>query len=371
MSPVRVLRLYHSGVVDEYRQRERILRARHGYDVHLVCPPEWSEGGSIVRAPAEPDIPVHVVAVRGRQHPILFWYANRALRRVLRSVRPQIVDVHEEPYSLATAGILAAVGREAPSARICLYSAQNIPKRYPPPFRQLERRALAAAAAGYPCSTEAGDVMRAKGFTGSLHVLPLGVSPVADRPPSDGRLRVGFVGRLEHYKGGDIALRAFAQVVPAHPDASLEFVGAGSAEPSLRTTARELGVASRVVFRGAVSQDKALALISRFDVLLVPSLTTPSWKEQFGRVAAQAMAAGTAVIASDSGSLREVVGDAGELVPEGDVAAFAARLEMLLADPSCRARLGQRGRQRAADHLSWEHVARECDRMYRRVLADS
>lgn len=364
---MRVLRIYHSAVVDEYRERERLLRARHGHIVHVVCPPAWREGGRLVSPSAHPDTPVHLVGVRGRRVPNLFWYAPAGLRRVLREVRPQIVDIHEEPYSLAMAGVLRAIGREAPHAKICVYTAQNLLKTYPPPFRWIERRALASAAAAYPCSTEAGERLLAQGFRGSLHVMPLGVTVLPAAPRSPGGTRVGFVGRLEPYKGGMISIRAFAQAANG-ADASLEVIGAGSEEVALRREAEATGLRDRVVFTGALSQDETLARIGRFDVLLVPSLTTPTWKEQFGRVAAQAMAAGTAVIASDCGSLREVVGDYGRLVPEGDVNAFAAALQTLLREPSRLAALGERGRQHAQKSLSWEYVSDRVDKMYREAL---
>lgn len=380
MTGVRVLRVYHSGVVREYQERERLLRDRHGYDVHLVCPPAWPEGGSLVRAAPDAEIPLHVVPVRGRlHHPIVFWYARSGLRRVLRELRPQIVDLHEEPYSLAVAGALRAIGLEAPEARICVYTAQNILKRYPPPFRQLERRAYAAAAAAYPCSSEAGEVLRAKGFTGELHVLPLGVSlvepgPGASEPQSsaaepDGRVGVGFLGRLVPEKGAEVAVRAFARAADGL-DASLELVGSGPQEGELRALAGQLGLGSRVVFTGAVSQEDALERIRRYDALVVPSLTQTNWKEQFGRVAAQALAAGTPVVASDSGSLPEVLGGCGELAREGDVDDLAGKLGNLLRDPARRAELAARGRRRAAEELSWERVADGCDRMYRQVLGD-
>lgn len=365
---VRVLRVYHSAVVEEYRQRERMLRERHGYDVHLVCPPVWQEGSSLVRAERDDDVPVHVVKVRGRRHPILFWYDTRALRRVVREFRPEIVDLHEEPYSLAVAAALRVSKQEAPGAAICLYSAQNILKRYPPPFRQIERRALAAADAAYPCSREAGEVLRAKGFRGTLHVLPLGVS-IPDRraPTGDEALRVGFVGRLEPYKGAEVALRAFAKTAEAL-DASLELVGSGSEEQRLRELANRLGVSRRVAFVGAVPQEEALHRIGRYDVLLVPSLTTRSWKEQFGRVAAQAMAAGTPVIASDCGSLPEVVGSSGKIVREGDVDQLALALAELLGDPHERQSLARRGRAAAVERLTWDYVAAGFDRMYRQAV---
>jgi glycosyltransferase involved in cell wall biosynthesis len=371
MSGTRVLRVYHSAVVDEYRERDRLLRSRHGYDLHLVSPPAWHEGGRLVTATPDASLPLHLLKVRGREHPILFWYASRAFRRVLREIRPQIVDLHEEPYSLAVAAALWAVAREVPHAQVCVYSAQNILKRYPPPVRQLERRALRKAAAAYPCSIEAGEVLRAKGFKGDLHVLPLGVS-IRTGPPrafADGPLTVGFVGRLESYKGGEIAIRAFASA-SVGLDATLEVVGAGSRRADLEACAADLGVASRIRFTGAVSQAQAQARIASYDALLVPSLTTPTWKEQFGRICVEALEAGTPVIASDSGSLREVLADCGELMPEGDVNAFAGALRALLCDPGRRADLSQRGRARATERFSWETVSDGFDRMYKRMVKD-
>lgn len=211
---------------------------------------------------------------------------------------------------------------DAPNAKVCLYTAQNLPKRYPPPFSFLERRALAAAGAAYPCSIEAGQRLRARGFRGSVHVIPLGVTiPPGIRKPS-GRIRVGFIGRLEAHKGALIAVRAFASVA-AGSDASLVVIGSGPELNALRTEASAAAVTDQVEFTGAVSQDEALRRIAGLDVVVIPSLTTPHWKEQFGRVAVQAMAHGAAVIVSDSGSLKEVVADAGVLVPEGDLDAFA------------------------------------------------
>jgi glycosyltransferase involved in cell wall biosynthesis len=365
----RVLRIYHSAVVAEYRAREHLLRSRHGYDVHLVSPARWPEGGSMVEAADDLDVPLHIVGTRGRRHPILFWYAHAALRRVLREVRPHIVDIHEEPYSLAAAAALSAVATEVPTARICIYTAQNILKRYPAPFRALESRALRLAAAAYPCSTEAGYVLRSKGFAGSVHVLPLGVSlrSTFPRAQNTGRLRVGFVGRLEAYKGGELAIRAFAEAAIG-VDAVLEIVGAGPQRSELEEWAARLEVTSRVMFAGAVSQEEALRRIASYDVLLVPSVTTPSWKEQFGRVPAQALEAGTPVIASDSGSLRQVLGGCGVLVREGDIADLTEKLGALLRDPVRRQELSDRGRQHAVEAFSWEAVVDGCDSMYREAL---
>ena len=70
---------------------------------------------------------------------------------------------------------------------------------------------MTRANACYPCSRDAGEVLRRKGFTGPLHVIPLGVTiPPEPKRHSAGPAVVGFLGRLEPYKGAHVALRAFA-----------------------------------------------------------------------------------------------------------------------------------------------------------------
>jgi alpha-1,3-rhamnosyl/mannosyltransferase len=80
------------------------------------------------------------------------------------------------------------------------------------------------------------------------------------------------------------------------------------------------------------------------------------------------MACGTPVLASDAGSLREVVGDAGVLVRPDDPDDIAMGLGWVLGNPSYREALIERGLARAAT-FSWEHAARETLAIYDRVLA--
>ena len=103
-------------------------------------------------------------------------------------------------------------------------------------------------------------------------------------------------------------------------------------------------------------------------MLAVPSLETPAWIEQFGRVAVEAMASGVPVVASDSGSLPEVLADAGVLVPPGDAAALAGALERLRDDRSERTRLADAGRRRSS-YFSWPAVAERHHALYEEMLA--
>nr|WP_257907418.1 glycosyltransferase [Janibacter limosus] len=82
----------------------------------------------------------------------------------------------------------------------------------------------------------------------------------------------------------------------------MSIAGAGSREPELRARATHPDLAGRVDFSGPVDKADLPDFYRGLDVLAIPSLTTPTWTEQFGRVAVEAMACGTPVVASDSGA---------------------------------------------------------------------
>lgn len=97
--------------------------------------------------------------------------------------------------------------------------------------------------------------------------------------------------------------------------------------------------------------------LQTLDVFVLPSHTTPAWKEQFGHVLIEAMACAVPVVGSDSGAIPEVMGAAGLIVPERNVGALRAAMRDLAADPGRRAALGQAGRARVLAHYTHERVA--------------
>lgn len=362
----KVLRVYHSGVVAAWRERDRELRSQ-GSEVILVTARTWNEGGAVVSLDAAAENFVVPARTLGN-HPARFVYDPRPLWRVLRRHRFDAVDVHEEPYSLAAAEVRAMARLLQPDTRLLLYSAQNLSKRYPWPFRQVERANLRAADAVYVCNEAAGGVVRGKGFAGEVRLLPLGVdlegfcpAPARDDGPG---FRVGYVGRLTAQKGVDVLLRAAAAA--AGPGWQVVVAGDGPERDRLRSLAAAEGVPA--AFLGSVDHAELGDLYRSLDVVVVPSLAMPGLVEQFGRVAVEAMASGVAVVASATGALPEVVGSGAVLVPPGDVEALAAVLRSLAADPEARRRLGRLGRARAA-RFSWPAVAAAHLELYKEVTA--
>jgi glycosyltransferase involved in cell wall biosynthesis/GT2 family glycosyltransferase len=364
--PVKVLRVAHHAVVSEWRQRERELRAL-GIDVSLISARRWNEGGVDVALAPNRDEFVHGAGTVGR-HPSVFLYNPFPIWRQL-SERPGLIDIHEEPNSLATAEVLLLRLLRRSRAPFILYSAQNLDKRYPIPFRWFERYALRRASAVYVCNYEAGEILKRKGLRGRAAYLPLGVdlglfAPAKKQAPAHPTV-IGYVGRLERHKGVDVLLRALART----DDWCLRITGDGPARADLVRLAVELGITDRVDFLGHAGGETVAPRYRELDLLAVPSLPWPGWSEQFCRVAVEAMASGVPVVASDSGAIPDVVGDAGVLVAPGDPEALELGLRSAL-DTIRWNELRAAGLVRAAS-FSWQRVAVDHVALYRDVLGDS
>ncbi len=145
-----------------------------------------------------------------------------------------------------------------------------------------------------------------------------------------------FVGRLEHVKGPDLALEAFAFIAKAEPAARLVFAGEGALREALQHRATALGLTDRVEFLGYVS-DPASRLAEAAVVIV------PSRNEGFGHALLEALAAGRPVVAAAVGGVPDLLRDGsnGLLVPPEDPDALARAVLRILREPEFGARLGR------------------------------
>jgi glycosyltransferase involved in cell wall biosynthesis len=285
-----------------------------------------------------------------------FMASPRLVSARLAEFGPDVVDIHAEPFSVVTRQVLGLIDRRQTAVG---YTAQNLDKRFPPPFAHWERRALGRLAGLYPCSSQAASVAVGKGFHGALQVLPLGVDPVmaaGSQDLPDQQLNLLLVGRLVQEKGIADAVHTLAALRRELPT-TLTLVGEGPAQQDAVRRARELGVADCLRVEPWVGARRLAAFYREAHIVLVPSLSTPTWVEQFGRVVVEAQASGAVVVAYASGSLPEVVGDAGVVVREGAVDDLATATSALVADPDRWRSLRRLGLERARTS-TWDQVAR-------------
>lgn len=160
----------------------------------------------------------------------------------------------------------------------------------------------------------------------------------AAAPPEDGRHLLLSIGRLVWEKGHQDLLRAVALLrASGRDDVRVLIVGVGPEERRLRGVVRDLGLDDVVELRGFVAHDELPAVYAQASCLVLGSIATPFWEEQFGMVLAEAMAAHVPIVAAASGAIPEVVGESGTLFGSGDWAGLAEVLaEGPLAAPPAR-----------------------------------
>ncbi|HEV2884245.1 MAG TPA: glycosyltransferase family 4 protein [Pyrinomonadaceae bacterium] len=372
---MRVLRIAHSSLTPALRDRERALaRSYPNVDLEVLTTERWREAEVDVEAEGDDLFPVTPARTYFSKHIQLFAYDPRPIIKALRSHRPHVIDMNHEPYSVACAEVLSLCKRFAPQAQIVMQTAQNIFRRYPPPFNWMEQRAFRRVAAAYVCSETVTEVLRAKGFEKPVPIIPFGVntaafSPSSPRADGNGPLTIGFAGRMLPGKG--LNLLAEALINTREENWKLLVVGDGPERENFSRTLAEAGLLERVEFTGAISYDLVPAYFHQMDALVIPTQTTSRIREQFGRVIVEAMASGVPVIGSTCGAIPEVISDAGIVFPEGDAAALADALRKTLADRNLRERLARAGRTRVEQNYSWETVAEKTYKLFEQVTRTS
>ncbi len=179
------------------------------------------------------------------------------------------------------------------------------------------------------------------------------------------RMVILFFGGLKPRKNLGVLLDVWARAIPAHADARLVVAGGGPMLSALRARAERLGLASSVVFTGYVPEADKADVYNLADVFFFPSAM-----EGFGLAVAEAMSSGLPIVASDRGSIPELVveGEGGFLADPSSADGFVERLRLLLADAPLRAKLGRANAERVERSFRWDRCVDGTRRVYETVL---
>lgn len=301
-------------------------------------------------------------------------YELGALSQIIDSTNPDVVHVMDEAFSVGVAQVSELVRRRR--TPLLFYAFENMPLSWGIRSRIRYWKAWRGVTGGAAANSEAFKRLWAVGFPRRkpLRLIPWGIDTDLFKPANGDGIRaalpdpsariVGYVGRFAPEKG----IRILTEALKDLPDdVHGLLVGGGELMDELTQQATRGPLAGRLHILKPRDSGAMPEVYAAMDCVAVPSLQATHWKEQFGRVIAEAMACGVPVVGSSSGAIPEVIGDTGLIAREGDAKALAGALGVLLDDPEKRTAFGRLGREKAAAHYSGAAMARSFFDFYRDV----
>jgi len=324
--------------------------ASQGFDVHLVTPKTWSNeySSGLFEAPTDP-------ALRGRHtkldiggagKPQRHFY-RRGIAATLRSIHPDVIYIEEECFSIpAFQWAWAAKRRGIPFG---LQAWENLDRPLPWPIKKLRNATLRACSFIVARTPAAKSMVEQWGTNAKVEVVGSPVpSPYRPRAVTHEGFVVGGAGRLVEQKG----FRFVAQAVAQLPGARFRLAGDGPLKEELEALGAEVIT--------TYSHETMPEFFHSVDVIVLFSVATPTWEEQFGRVLVESLAQQTPVIGSTCGEIPWVISTTGGgiVVEEGNVDALVQALKSIQENPSLANGLGAQGRSCVEEQFSVRSAAR-------------
>lgn len=367
-SKIKVLFLDHSAVRKSEQAKYKELAMFQDMVVKVLTPFRWREVGREIQLQQSNEklnnyelIPSKTLFT-GFQHRSLY---SGGIVKVFQKFQPDIIFVFSEPSDFWVLQTIFLRKIICPDSKIIFHSWQNINiRRYPYKmsfiYSFIERLAYRYCEGAAARNGEAERVLRIRGFNKKIKKIYWGIDESTfavnnqNRPKKKEELTIGYVGRLVAEKGLDCLLQAADKL---NFEFALWLFGSGPEKKGLEALASSLKIHSKVKFIDVLPQKELIKYYRLIDVLVLPSLTTSFWKEQFGRVLVEAMACGIPVIGSSTGAIPEVIADAGLTFEENNAEDLAHCLMRLKHDKQLNEHLIEKGHQRFEKKFTWKKFA--------------
>jgi glycosyltransferase involved in cell wall biosynthesis len=350
-----------------HNQRIYVRLAERGWDVKLIVPNRWADDYTPDGFTPQPDECFRGTFARLRiARPGVIqrhFYVTRP-SRWLERWRPDTVFLEQEPFSIpALQWGLACQRLNIPWG---LQGDENLNRPFPWPAKVIRSWVTPRVDYFAARSPAAADMLRRWGARGRIAVVPHTIPewPLPPRRNDESRpFTIGFAGRLVPQKGIDDLLAAVARL-----DAPFRLLVAGDGPLRERVQAAHIGH-GRLDLRPGLRSAQMPGVYAEMDVLILPSRTTRTWAEQFGKVLCEALLCGVPVLGSSSGEIPWVIetSGGGRVFPEGDVATLARMIAEMRDDDGARAELAQRGRAGVEQHFVPAVAASTLDDLIRSV----
>lgn len=372
---LKVLIVSHAYVVGVNQGKLNAIAQTSNVEVALLAPSNWKALEWNRQLPLETPYP----NIRVYSAPVLFSgrggahiYAPWKLWQVLNDFRPDIVQVEEEAFSLCAFEF--AIWSRLTGKPLAIFGWENIERQLPLLRRMTCQFVLNTARLMLPGNQDGANILHRWGYTGMLEVMPqMGVDPEFFAPRQhetdkrDRPFQIGFLGRLTKSKGIDLIFAAARQLREQGCNFRISICGSGASEAELRQVAQAQGVSDWVIWQGAIRHEQAPDAIAQFDVLVLPSRTTPEWKEQFGHVLIEAMSMGVPVVGSSSGEIPNAIGREDLIFQEEDAEGLAAILKRMMHHPDWSQEVKKYGLERVEQMYTHQRIAQRSIALWQKL----
>ena len=317
--------------------------------------------------------PATVVAMRRRTPGLPLFFLTAAARLLIGCAARRVTLLHVGDPVLAPLGMIArAFG--VPT----VVTIHGLDVAYASRTYRLWRRLFLRGFDRYVCiSSAARAAAIGTGIpTGRTCVIGVGID-VPQRPSVHVARDMNcllFVGRLVRRKGLTwFVAEVLPSLVARNPALRLVVLGDGPERASIVAAARNAGIADRLDWVGASTEDEKAAWLARAALCVMPNVAVDNDIEGYGIVALEAAAAGCVVAAADIDGLHDAIDDgrSGTLVPSADVKAWVRVIDARLRDPARIARDGESAREYVREHRGWTTVIDAYEQLFRQIVHDA
>ncbi len=386
-SCLRVLFVSHTYVVGVNQGKLDAIASQDEVEVSLLAPKRWKavQWNKILEIENPyPRVQLYPNRVLFSGKAGAYVYSPLAILRAILDFRPDIIQVEQEVFSLS--GFEVALFSRLLNKPLVFFGWENMDRKLSWFRRWIRKFILNTTKSIIAGNCEGAELVKKWGYSGSVEVMPqMGVdtqlfTPREKKLPDisnpklvNSKLKksefcIGFLGRLSYHKGIDILIDAARLLRDRGYTFKIRLCGTGSDKPKFVEQAQKLGLDKFIIWQDGVRHDEVPMEICRFDVLVLPSRTVETWKEQFGHVLIEAMATGIPVVGSTCGEIPNVIGRKDLVFPEGNAQELAAILMRLISQPSWYAEVADYSLKRVHQHYSHERIAQRLIELWRNIL---
>lgn len=176
-----------------------------------------------------------------------------------------------------------------------------------------------------------------------------------------------FVANLYWEKGIFDLIFAYKKLINECEGEKIKLLiaGKGKEKNNIENTIRDLNLTHRIKLIGSYDYNNMPRIHNLADIFVLPSIPTPRWQEQFGYVLIESMACGKPIISTSCGSIPEVIGDAGIIIPPNDFLSLTSAIKELMIDINKSKTLGIIGRKRAESFFNSDNISAQFDNIYK------